>query len=480
MTVDLRTYKRISDPIHGIIELTRLESAIVSSKAFQRLHNVRQLGLAHYVFPAANYSRFAHSVGACHNAQRLLSAISKNSGRRISDKDVQLVRVAALVHDLGHYPFSHAFEHEIEEFYASAQLADGTSPTDQPDHAVFDHEAMGEQVLSFDPEVIAILKTFKVRPTEISNAFRKHPGNPLAGILSSDLDCDRLDYLRRTAHHSGLPYGNVDINYIIDQATRDAEGNFCFGKKAIRAADHLLVSRYFDYLQVPFHKSVVALEWSLRVVIRELLNRGKISCSADEMVSQVQDGKWRTFDDNSILHEARTLAHELATHRTRHRRDDGVLAHIAAILHRSPAKMIASYEAVSPSDVPTEIDATKIQGVIDDFRNRHQLCDLSLYLWKPKDFALIKASTRGVGPASMLLTGLTPDEPEYYERVRIDVPSQAAQPISNFKEALMHHIHDFRYRAFRVYALLNDNPKFETLVRQELVPALRDLNLQAA
>ncbi|NVH66935.1 HD domain-containing protein [Burkholderia pseudomallei] len=458
-----------------------MESEIVSSKAFQRLHNVRQLGLAHYVFPAANYSRFAHSVGACHNAQRLLSAISKNTGMQLGDKDVQLVRLAALVHDLGHYPFSHAFEHEIRDFYASAKLSNGSTATSEPDQVVHDHEAMGEQVLQGDEEIARILKAHKVRASDVSNAFRKHPGNPLAGILSSDLDCDRLDYLRRTAHHSGLPYGNVDINYIIDQATKDSEGNFCFGKKAIRAADHLLVSRYFDYLQVPFHKSVVSLEWSLQVVIRELLERGKMGCTAEEMVAKVYDGTWRTFDDNWILHAARELAKDLASHRTRrNRRDDGVLAHISAILHRTPAKLIASYEAVAPAHAAMVIDVAQLQSAIDDFRNRHGLCELSLNLWKAREFALIKASTRGTGQASMLLTGLTPDEPEYYEHVRINVPHGPAEPISNFKEALMHQIHDFKYRAFRVYALLNNNSDFEKLIRRELVPALQDLRLQEA
>lgn len=478
MAIDLKAYKRVSDPVHGSIELTEVEAAVVSSKAFQRLHNVRQLGLAQYIFPAANYSRFAHSIGACHNAQRLLSAITKNSGQKHKDREVQLMRLAALVHDLGHYPFSHAFEHEIEEFYASAQLTDGFTPA-QPDATVFDHEDMGAQVLAHDDELVAILKKFGLKASEVSDSFKKHADNPLASILSSDLDCDRLDYLRRTAHHSGLPYGNVDINYIIDQATTDAEGHFCFGKKAIRAADHLLVSRYFDYLQVPFHKSVVALEWSLRVVIRELLNRGKISCSANEMIRKVECGEWRTFDDNVILNEARKLSEDLRGHRTRVDRDTGVLVHIGAILHRNPAKLIASYEEVTPSHVQPEVDAAQVKQVVEAFRGRHGLCDLSLHLWNPKDFALIKASTRGIGAANLLLPDLTPDEPEYYEPVRIDVPGKAARPISTFKEALMHQIFNFRYRAIRVYAQINNNSAFENLISSELLPKLRELKLSA-
>ncbi|WP_406624132.1 hypothetical protein [Acidovorax sp. SDU_ACID1] len=78
--------KRITDPVHGSIQLTSLESDIVATKAFQRLHNVRQLGLAYYVFPAANYSRFSHSLGACHNASRMIDAIAVNGDSRAKEK----------------------------------------------------------------------------------------------------------------------------------------------------------------------------------------------------------------------------------------------------------------------------------------------------------------------------------------------------------------------------------------------------------
>ncbi len=471
--VDLRPYKRVSDPVHGIVELTELEAAVMSSKAFQRLHNVRQLGLAHYVFPAANYSRFAHSIGACHNAQRLLAAIQKNSTKRIPKRTVQLVRLAALVHDIGHYPFSHAFEHEIEEFYTKSDFLEGESGVSPGSGGVLDHEDMGATVLDGDPELKQILHKFGFQAREITDAFKK-PDNPLAGILSSDLDCDRLDYLRRTAHHSGLPYGNVDINYIIDQATVDAEGRFCFGKKAIRAADHLLVSRYFDYLQVPYHKSVVALEWSLRVAIRELLERGEIQCDGSTVQRLVETKMWRNFDDNEILASARKLRDELRKHTTRARRDDGVLAHLNAILHRAPAKVVGAYEAVGPvEDVPSGVDAKAIEGVVEEFRNKHGLCDLSLHVWKPKDFALIKASTRSIGEVAQLSMGLTEDEPEYYEYVRIADESGLAKPIFKFPQALMNQIHNFRYKACRVYALFNGNTHFEKLVKDDLLPTLK-------
>src|ERR1700723_1913060 len=100
--------KRIADPVHGTIELRDVELEIVGTNIFQRLRNVKQLGLAHLVYPAADYSRFSHSLGACHVAGLITNALTGGKHIELSDADISLYRVAALLHDVGHYPFSHA------------------------------------------------------------------------------------------------------------------------------------------------------------------------------------------------------------------------------------------------------------------------------------------------------------------------------------------------------------------------------------
>jgi HD superfamily phosphohydrolase len=109
--------KTINDAVHGSIGLTQPEVDIVSSPAFQRLRNVKQLGLAALVYPGANYSRFAHSIGACHLVGRILDAIQRNTGNPFSTDTVQRYRLAALLHDIGHYPFSHVVENVVENVY---------------------------------------------------------------------------------------------------------------------------------------------------------------------------------------------------------------------------------------------------------------------------------------------------------------------------------------------------------------------------
>lgn len=106
--------KHIHDAVHGTIGLSKIEVDIISSAPFQRLHNIKQLGLAYLVYPTLNYTRFSHSLGACHVMGRLLEAIERNAEYVLSPSDKQLYRLAALLHDIGHYPFSHTMERGIE------------------------------------------------------------------------------------------------------------------------------------------------------------------------------------------------------------------------------------------------------------------------------------------------------------------------------------------------------------------------------
>lgn len=353
-------FKEIADPVHGLIRLEQVESELLATKALQRLHNVHQLGLAYLVFPGANYTRHAHSIGACHNAGRMLDAIGRNSKfKKLKSlkEDFAKYRIIALLHDVGHYPFSHATEHVIEDhfkspnnskaIFASAGQCDPTTPA--PTEPLFsNHEELGAFIIKNDPEIKAVLKKHHFDPTEIFERFQlKRPEfGPLSGVISSDLDCDRLDYLRRTAANSGAPFGSVDINFLIDQATLDGDGNFCFKPKAARAADHLLISRFYDYMQVPFNKTAVALEWSLVECLKELFKRKLIDPHRSAMERRVLDGDdWQTFDDQFLFGHFRKLRKEKNCSKL-------LQNHLDAISLRRPAKLLASWDTLRAKQSP--------------------------------------------------------------------------------------------------------------------------------
>lgn len=299
--------KTITDPLYGNIELHPIEAQIVSTPAFQRLHNVRQLGLGYLVFPSAGYSRFAHSIGAVVTTDRLISAINRNQDKKKFSKAERLAfRLAALIHDLGHFPFSHTTEHASKAHYSKSLTTERqlnlTGMDDGELGAVrsfIDHEDTGKLVFRTDPAIAeAFASQSEISQTDVEEAFLDPK---LSHIVSSDLDCDRLDYLKRTAHHSGAPYGAVDVDFIISKATLDSEGKYCFDRKALRATDHLLVSRFYDFLQIPFHKTVAALEWSLEEAVKIMLRDGDIDLSEAGVFSSIGSGMWSSLDDAYLL-----------------------------------------------------------------------------------------------------------------------------------------------------------------------------------
>ncbi len=290
---------RISDPVHGTVGLTKVEKDVVAAPAFQRLRNVKQLGLAGLVYPACDYSRFAHSVGACHVAGRVLSRLTPD------DDVVQRYRLAALLHDCGHYPFSHAMERAVANHSTRTMVGVGSQPSPSP----MTHERVGKELVRCDPDLTSALTRAGVEPAAITAIFtREAPVDQFANLISSDLDADRIDYLLRTAHHSGLPYGAVDIDYLLDHLRVDGRGRVCIDERAARTVDHFLLCRFFDYQQVTFHKTVVGLELVLESVLSRLLETGAVDCSEAALTEMIRSGAWVSFDDAAMSNEIRKVS----------------------------------------------------------------------------------------------------------------------------------------------------------------------------
>ena len=297
-----RTQKsvRIQDSIHGIIELSALETYVVDSLAFQRLLNVKQLGMAYAVFPGADYSRFAHCIGVCHQMGRWLDTLHR-FGKGIDEPKRRLYRLAALLHDVGHYPFSHTLEHAVKAYYEDLAEKAGILEAD-----CFSHEDIGEQIVRADPELQTALVEIGLNRETLQNIFSNEDVTRLVPLLSSDLDADRVDYLRRTAHHTGLPYGLDDIQYLTTEIRLDNLGRPCWTERALHALDHLLLARFFDYQQIVFNKTVAGLELALARRIREMLSRGGdigldlSRAGIGRLLVPPSDG-WVDWDDHALF-----------------------------------------------------------------------------------------------------------------------------------------------------------------------------------
>ncbi|MDK2915987.1 MAG: uncharacterized protein PWR25_544 [Euryarchaeota archaeon] len=216
--------KIIKDPVHGYVEADAFALRLLDSEVVQRLRHVTQLGFANLVYPGANHSRFEHSLGTMH----LAGLISGQLG--LDDGETRLVTTAALLHDIGHGPFSHVTEPVMEEFTGRS-------------HHEIDH-------LIREGETAAILEGEGLDPAEVCAVVAgKHR---LASIIHGSLDVDRMDYLMRDAHYTGVPYGTVDAHRLI-RSTILTESGIALHEGGINAAESLLIARTLMRPAVYFH-----------------------------------------------------------------------------------------------------------------------------------------------------------------------------------------------------------------------------------
>lgn len=232
------------DPVHGLIEFKGVDrplADLLDTHAVQRLRRIKQMGFAWLVYPGAEHSRFGHALGAFHIAQRVTRRLD------LDPVVARHVKVAALLHDIGHGPFSHAWEH----------VFDG-----------HDHERWGAKIVAGDPGLRAALETLEPGLPETLGRFWGKGYHPhfARKLVSSQLDVDRLDYLLRDGHYSGAGYATYDLDWIIHaiQVAQVRQGHTDLVvdyRRGMYAVEQYLFARSYMYAQVYHHKTVRAAEW---------------------------------------------------------------------------------------------------------------------------------------------------------------------------------------------------------------------------
>ena len=276
----------IRDPIHGFVELSAWEWEIISQPVFQRLRRIRQLGLTDMVYPGATHTRFEHSLGVMHVATRMFDAIVVKDAKLLKssevgfndagiERDRHIVRLAALLHDCGHAPFSHASESVMpenprtgkpyeHEDYSSAivRILLKDVIENHPDNR--NHEIKADDVAA----LISGEKTVSLG----RRALWKH-------IISGQMDADRSDYLLRDSHHAGVAYGHYDLNRLISTlgiAQSPDSGTPLIGlyKSGLHTAEAIVIARYMMFTQVYFQKTRRIYDKHLQDALGQLLPNG--------------------------------------------------------------------------------------------------------------------------------------------------------------------------------------------------------------
>ncbi len=256
-----RTYH---DPLHGAITLDSADPAealiiqLIDTPAFQRLRRIRQLGPASFTFHGAEGSRFTHSLGVMYVTRQVFDRLAKQHPDLLPHRTVTLC--AALLHDVGHGPFSHTCE---EIFQGS-------------------HEDWTLRILQESSEIRGLLdQVSPILAQEIVQVYRKQYPLPIASqLVTSQLDCDRLDYLMRDSYFTGASYGKLDLDRILLALDYDPHTQqLVVARKGLAAIEHYLVVRYFMYLQVYNHPKNIAASWLLAQIMqraRQQLAIGKL------------------------------------------------------------------------------------------------------------------------------------------------------------------------------------------------------------
>lgn len=246
------------DSVHDIIRVNtgtdegRLITSLIDTPEFQRLRRIRQLGLAYFAYQSAEHSRFTHSLGAFHLAARMIAKLRLSYD--IPAEAQTAVRIAALLHDIGHGPFSHVIE-SILGFH----------------HEDFTVEA----VLSEETEVGKLLRRFSPTLADDVAAIIRGDFKPraLAQLVSSQLDVDRMDYLLRDSLMTGAKYGVYDLEWIIRSIEIDESNDHLYlSAPGIFAVEAYLQARYYMYRQVYFHRTLRSAEAVLSVLFRRTLH----------------------------------------------------------------------------------------------------------------------------------------------------------------------------------------------------------------
>lgn len=323
------------DPVHDYIHVYhQIILDLIDSREFQRLRRIKQLGTSQYVFHGAEHSRFAHSLGVYELARQIIDRFLRNYPSDWDDNDRLVTLCAALLHDIGHGPFSHTFEQIF-----------GTDHEDITTRIILDPQTEVNQILS------RISNDF---PTEVASVITKeHPNPKVVQLISSQIDADRMDYLQRDAYYTGVNYGIFDLSRIL-KTIRPYEDGIAFKISGMHAVEDYVVSRYQMYMQVYFHPVSRGMEVTLdRLLTRakDLHQQGKLFPAVDALKPFFKD-RWTLedylrLDDSVILYAINQWQGA----------SDPILRELAKMfLHRRPLKSVAYHE---------EKDQHLVQKLID-------------------------------------------------------------------------------------------------------------------
>lgn len=309
----------VRDPVHGSIKILDEEKNIIEHPFFQRLRSIKQLGFSEFVFPGATHTRYLHSIGVMDISSKVFNQLFKHQ-RQTPDiqRLKETVRLACLLHDIGHAPLSHTTEFvmpTVGELNLDNRFV--TNPDEQATHEDYTTKTIVDS--SFTEAFKEVESSFGVNPNNVAELISGYTTEPeyftiqgvnyfplLHQLVSSEMDCDRMDYLLRDSYFCGVSYGKFDLDWIIDNmktTVLDGKAYLGISERAVATFDDFLLCRFHMFLMVYFHYKSVCLEKMLKRYFTYSNNEYSIPANIEEYL---------VHDDHMLMKTLRNSQNEWA------------------------------------------------------------------------------------------------------------------------------------------------------------------------
>lgn len=395
ITID--TYKiefvdRVLDPVHGFIDITPVEKEIIQLPIFKRMQSLKQLSLTNWVFPGAEHTRYIHSLGVMYIADLMAQSLRRLDGSlRFNDGERQLLRLAGLLHDIGHYPLSHVTEYVYRDSLEGIDLDLDThnlnikksidalsQPGKMPDYMKdrysiqMHHENIGTIVIKNDTDINKIIHRHcpfidvqDILDIIVGCVNRNEKISAMVQLVHSELDADGIDYIMRDSTFSGTSYGGFELGLLLrNLVVAEYNGIEIVGikPKGISVVDQYLVSKYFAYTQVIFNKHVAILDEMVEIFSKALISLDKSPYpSSKTLIKYIENhdknSEYLKFTDRTFWTQLDRLS--------RHDLENFVPEYIVAIYdklqHYQEFKMVDKSEVVLTSNNKAEV-CGELQG----------------------------------------------------------------------------------------------------------------------
>jgi HD superfamily phosphohydrolase len=454
--------KLIVDSVIGDIHLCPREWLILDTLPFQRLRSIKQLQMGHVTYPNATHTRFAHSLGTLGIMARILDAVQSNGSIELDPREAENLRMAALLHDIGHYPYSHLME-GLDSVTLTEEAVGETSASsrsfDASQLGYPNHERVGTEIVTNQADLVEAIGGPE-RAKEVADLFsRAKAANPqLSKLLHSSFDMDRVDYLQRDSLAAGVPYGNIDVNYLLNSLRISKSGMVGVAQKALPAAEQFLLARFFMHKTVYFHKTTFGIEEACRQLLRRIrdASKFKMPCRGADILNLVRSAELAGFTDayvDGLVHQAS-------------QDDDPIIRSLArSIENRQPPKLLKEVQIFEDSKHITDnagmVFWLKAKASLRALADKNKIPLGQFLLCKTKP---LKLEQRGATMTAEQARSLPSEQEDELIKVFVNADTEP-KSLVEIPHSVIHISAGYFWQAFRLYVVL-EGPNNENVIHK--------------